>query len=145
MYLPHRGFSCSCWWVSLPLVPVVASLYRQAPVRALPLSGRCSGVPLLRLLEACWWMPGVCWHEPTPAVILAPPGVSVTLLHRSPMLKIGSCKWVNRQIIQMEFSPTWNCVSLTRFITSTKWKLYIFAKMEVNDLLLSYLGVGCVL
>ena len=38
----------------------------------------------------------------------------------------------NRQIIQMEFSLTWSCVSLTRSTTSIEWKLYRFDKMEVN-------------
>ena len=38
----------------------------------------------------------------------------------------------NRQIIQSEFSPTWNCVSLTRSTTSSEWKLFRFDKMEVS-------------
>ena len=38
----------------------------------------------------------------------------------------------NRQIIQLEFSPTWSCVSLTRSTTSSDWKLLRFDKMEVN-------------
>ena len=38
----------------------------------------------------------------------------------------------NRQIIQSEFSPTWNCVSLTRSTTSSEWKLFRFDRMEVN-------------
>ena len=29
----------------------------------------------------------------------------------------------NRQIIQLEFSPTWSCVSLTRSTTSSEWTL----------------------
>ena len=39
----------------------------------------------------------------------------------------------NRQIIQLEFSPTWSCVSLTRPTTSSEWKLFRFDKMEVNS------------
>ena len=39
---------------------------------------------------------------------------------------------INRQIIQLEFSPTWSCVSLTRSTTSSEWKLCRFDKMEVN-------------
>ena len=39
---------------------------------------------------------------------------------------------LNRQIIQLEFSPTCSCVSLTRSTTSSEWKLFRFDKMEVN-------------
>ena len=39
----------------------------------------------------------------------------------------------NRQVIQLEFSPTWSCVSLTRSSTWTEWKLSRFDKMEVHD------------
>ena len=38
-----------------------------------------------------------------------------------------------RQIIQLEFSPIWICVSLTRPTTSSEWKLFRFDKIEVND------------
>ena len=38
-----------------------------------------------------------------------------------------------RQIIQLEFSPTWSCVSLARPTTSSEWKLFRFDKIEVND------------
>ena len=40
---------------------------------------------------------------------------------------------VNRQIIQLKFSPTWSCVSLTRSTTSNEWELSRFDEMEVND------------
>ena len=40
---------------------------------------------------------------------------------------------LNRQTIQFEFSPTWSCVSLTRSTASSEWKLFRFAKMEVNS------------
>ena len=30
-------------------------------------------------------------------------------------------------------SPSWTCVSLTRFTTSSEWKLFRFDKIEVND------------
>ena len=39
----------------------------------------------------------------------------------------------NDQIIKLEFSPTWSCVSLTRSTTSSEWKLLRLDKMEVND------------
>ena len=39
----------------------------------------------------------------------------------------------NREIIQLEFSLTWSCVSLTRATTSSEWKLFTFDKMEVNS------------
>ena len=38
----------------------------------------------------------------------------------------------SRQIILLEFSPTWSCVSLTRSTTSSEWKLFKFDKIEVN-------------
>ena len=46
------------------------------------------------------------------------------------------------QVIQLEFSPTWSCVSLTRSTTLSEWKLFRFDKMEVNDfeMLLIYLS-----
>ena len=34
--------------------------------------------------------------------------------------------FINRQIIQFEFSPTWSCVSLTRSTSSSEWKLFRF-------------------
>ena len=40
---------------------------------------------------------------------------------------------IDRQIIQMEFSPTWMCVSLMRSTNSNELKLFRFDKMEVND------------
>ena len=38
---------------------------------------------------------------------------------------------VTAKNIQSEFSPTWNCVSLTGSTTSSEWKLFRFDKMEV--------------
>ena len=32
----------------------------------------------------------------------------------------------NRQMIPLEFSPTCSCVSLTRYTTSSEWKLFRF-------------------
>ena len=49
------------------------------------------------------------------------------------LLNVYTRYWpFNRQIIQLEFSPTWSCVSLTRSTTSSEWKLFRFDKMEVN-------------
>ena len=38
-----------------------------------------------------------------------------------------------RQVIVLDISPTWNCVSLTRFTTSGVRKKIRFNKMEVNS------------
>ena len=47
----------------------------------------------------------------------------------------------SRQIIQLEFSPTWSCVSLTRSTTSSEWKLFRFDNIEVNNFQIFLLNV----
>ena len=48
------------------------------------------------------------------------------------VLMIYKSQPFNRKIIQLQCSPTWSCVSLTRSTTSSEWKLFTLDKMKMN-------------